>query len=937
MAYGPAAPPVLPDNADEQRRQISDYIRSAPAAEVTGQGFVNNTNTNVLTSIQKNNNLAPDDLTKPSTTVTQQSTNTAGNLNSSGFVTPQANVLDNFASTTWTASVYLLSPTQYTELIRSKKKRVNGYNLLFQSGGAPNNTGGFQGAANPGFQARTNAEGGNQSVAPGVPGSSGPDAGRNPAFEQDFYIDSVTFDNALPGKQTQMAHSVFDLKFTVVEPGNITLLDRIYAAVQDMAQTTGKTNQINYTAAQYLMVMRWYGYDINGNLVAGKTAPGEDGISDTNAIVEKFIPFLIKKINWSVTSKLVSYDFECAPVGQLVAGGTRRGTIPYDVQLTAQTVEGLLTGPVIYANGSVAPANRGASTTYAGGLSSARLFNQQRDEAVNNQSSSYTSPKANAAPKPLLESGLTSAMSVFASDLVSVEKVYKAADTYSVVFADNADDIKNAEIRLPGAIVSQSELSMGTAPSQNANQALNNNTGPIQIRSRKWAITAGMQMVQAIDLAIRNSSYIYNQALTVYDQETGEEKPNPKAQGKPVSWFKITMQATPSEYDEARNDFAYDITYVISKYEIPNFDSKYFPIGKFRGVHKSYPYWFTGQNTAVLDFTANFNAAYNMTISGGPDINSGDAELRKRLTSNTRDQMIYSYAARSQESNKGADAKGNEVGANAAEYLYAYSEPGGSKIRIIGDPAWIQQGSLCGGVTSADLSDSPFSPDGTINFDSSQVLFEIAWQRPEDYNINTGLADPYARPGNTPGTPQQTNTYQATKVSNEFRGGKFEQVITGVLYMIPIPQVKKDDLRNAEAGMSRGTRSTNTSQPEDDSANRARDAEAGTSRGTRPQAFNGTGTVNASTSAYVSAGRLAASSQTGTPTVPSFNLGAVSAIPSTFTAAPIKPADVLLPAQYPQAPTGSGVNTLTSQGAPLPLNTTLQNVRQRIQQIVKDS
>jgi hypothetical protein len=326
-----------------------------------------------------------------------------------------------------------------------------------------------------------------------------------------------------------------------------------------------------------------------------------------------------------------------------------------------------------------------------------------------------------------------------------------------------------------------------------------------------------------------------------------------------------------------------------------------------------------------------------MTISGGPDINSGDAELRKRLTSNTRDQLMYTYAARSQESNKGADAKGNEVGANAAEYLYAYSEPGGSKIRIIGDPAWIQQGSLCGGVTSADLSDSPFSPDGTINFDSSQVLFEIAWQRPEDYNINTGLADPYARPGNTPGTPQQTNTYQATKVSNEFRGGKFEQVITGVLYMIPIPQAKKDDLRNAEAGMSRGTRSTNTSQPEDDSANRARDAEAGMSRGTRPQAFNGTGTVNASTSAYVSAGRLAASSQTGTPTVPSFNLGAVSAIPSTFTAAPIKPADVLLPAQYPQAPTGSGVNTLTSQGAPLPLNTTLQNVRQRIQQIVKDS
>lgn len=938
--YGPALPPVLPDNAEEQRRQISDYIRTAPTAEVTGQGFVNETNTSIISSIQKNNNLANDNNPPASTTTTQQETNAGGNLNSSGFVTPQANVLDNFASNTWTASVYLLSPKQYTELIRSRKKRVNGYNLLFQSGGAPNNNSGFQGAANPAYQEKTDAENGNTSVAAGIPGSSGPDAGRNPAFAQDFYIDSVTFDNSLPGKQTQMAHSIFDLKFTVIEPGNITLLDCLYKAVQDMAQTTGKTNQINYTAAQYLMVIRWYGYDINGNLIAGKTAPDPNGMSDTNAIVEKFIPFVIKKINWSVTSKLVQYDFECAPVGQIVGGGTRRGTIPYDVQITSQTVEGLLAGPVLYADGSGPSANPGA--TYAGGLAK-RGGNQQEREAVNNQSSSYTAPKANAAPKPkvILTGGLASAMSVFASDLVSVEKVYKQADSYNIVFADNADEIKNAEIRLPGEIVSQSELAMGTAPSQNANQALNENAGPVEIRTRKWAITAGMQMVQAIDLAIRNSSYIYNQALTVYDQQTGEEKPNPKAQNKPVSWFKITMQAIPTEYDEARNDFAYNITYLISKYEIPNFDSKYFPIGKFRGVHKRYPYWFTGQNTAVLDFTANFNAAYNMTISGGPDINSGDAELRKRLTSNTRDQMIYTYASRSQESNKGADAKGMEVGANAAEYLYAYSEPGGSKIRIIGDPAWIQQGSLCGGITSADLSDSPFDPDGTINFDSSQVLFEIAWQRPEDYNINTGLADPYARQGNTPGTPQQTNTYQATKVTNEFRGGRFEQSITGVLYMIPVPQAQKDDLRNAEAGMSRGTRST-TAEPEDDSVNRLRDREAGISRGTRPQPstsrnITADNTVNASTSPYITAGRLAASAVTGTSTVPAYNLSAVNANPSTFTAAPIKPADVLLPAQYPQAPTGSGVNPTTIPQGPLPLNTTLQNVRQRIQQIVKDS
>ena len=300
---------------------------------------------------------------------------------------------------------------------------------------------------------------------------------------------------------------------------------------------------------------------------------------------------------------------------------------------------------------------------------------------------------------------------------------------------------------------------------------------------------------------------------------------------------------------------------------------------------------------------------------------------------------MYSYAARSQESNKGADNKGMEVGANAAEYLYAYSDPGGSKLKIIGDPAWIQQGSLCGGLTGSDLPEGPFLPDGTISFDNSQVLYEIAWQRPEDYNISTGLADPYARPGNTPGTPQQTNTYLATKVLSEFRGGKFEQTITGALFTIPIPQAKKDDLRNAEAGMSRGTRSSDTASPEDDSVNRAEDAKFAR-QGTRPQAASpnaDTTTAGATANPYASAGRLAAATQTGTPTLPALSSVVSDSSSSTFAAAPIAPADVLLPARYPQAPTGAGVAPFAFRDAPLPLNTTLQNVRQRIQQIVKDS
>lgn len=65
-------------------------------------------------------------------------------------IKPQDNVLDKFSSYTYTASVYLLTPPQYEQLLNSKNKTVNGYQLLFQSGGAGNNVGGVQGASAPG-------------------------------------------------------------------------------------------------------------------------------------------------------------------------------------------------------------------------------------------------------------------------------------------------------------------------------------------------------------------------------------------------------------------------------------------------------------------------------------------------------------------------------------------------------------------------------------------------------------------------------------------------------------------------------------------------------------------------------------------------------------------------------------------------------------------
>jgi len=147
----------------------------------------------------------------------------------------------------------------------------------------------------------------------------------------------------------------------------------------------------------------------------------------------------------------------------------------------------------------------------------------------------------------------------------------------------------------------------------------------------------------------------------------------------------------------------------------------------------------------------------------------------------------YTYMAASSESRQGSAEKGNEIASNASEVLYSPGDMSRTKVRIIGDPGWIQQGDLAGGVSVTEFSYSPFFPDGTINFDANQVMFEISWQRPQDYDIATGLADPYKGAGLEARLPLQSTVYQATKVISEFRQGKFEQTIEGNMYFFPIP------------------------------------------------------------------------------------------------------------------------------------------------------
>ena len=654
------------------------------------------------------------------------------NVFNQGQITPQPNVLDQYASYTYTASLYLMKPEEYRNLINQKKKVFPSSQLLIQSAGAPT-------------------------------------AGRNAFFSNDFYIDKIEIKSAITGKGTNASHNSNTITMTVIEPNGITLIPQLDRAVQAFLGTPEK-KKTNFTAAIYLLVIRFYGYDDQGNLVRGGVAsPDQD--ADGSAFVEKFYPLAISDIKFKVANKLVEYEITAASPSYQVATGANRGTIPYNVEIGGITVKDALTGPTV-----ITPV-RGATV---GGFTPEELNQRARANGVFAEGDeplpdTLPPPPPNAAtapnPKLTIRQGLMTALNQYQQDLVN-QGIYTYADTYSVEFIN--DSLEQAKIQVKGPDKNRGSMPVkGTAADQK-----NSEKQSYDPTSRIISVTAGMQVVQFIDQVLRNSTYVTDQALVSINEYTGKQEPN----GTPaenVAWYKISLQASPKpgKYDPKRNDYAYDIKYVISIYRLSDLVSNYFQVPKFNGVHKQYNYWFTGENTQVLSYEQTYNALYTATLSGGPGQLGGTV---------VNDAIKANFQPRSGENSQGAAGRVNEIGANAADYLFNPGDLANATLQIVGDPAWLQQGEAFATPSRSGFSFDPFLPDGTINFESQQIMFEILINTPGDYDLDTGIIDPNTRSTvfdnpKRPGATRQSYVYRANDCVSEFNKGRFIQTLKGSL------------------------------------------------------------------------------------------------------------------------------------------------------------
>jgi len=654
--------------------------------------------------------------------------NVSGGVNSSEVdvaeefkkdIIPKESPFKGFATMTYGVSLYLMGVEQYAGMISSGKKSVKGLTLLLQSGG----------------------------ISKAPEGNHGARRSSN-YFKQDFYIDDIELKGLISGTSVSSPHNQFETSFTVIEPNGLTFLEELHGIVQEHNISNGVSkDRINYAAQNYLMVVRFYGYDKNGKQITGRDIGVSESLSDLSSISEKFIPFQFTGIQFAIENAEVRYKCNAVCPQTQIPFGVANSTITFNAELYGQTVSAVLTG---------------------------KLSNEDLEKEDELKETQLDDAEVDVIYDQNVS--LVDALNTEQSKLLK-NKSIEVPHKYVIEFE------KGSNIGKSLVITTGEHTDKDNVPMMVRNQqSMLTNKGFFDKNKRLFSFTAGQSIVQAIDMILRASTFISNQQEVTMDEVTGKVTKNESASDV-LQWYKIRTQVTPIKYDSIRHNYAYEIKYVISRYQVNNIRSPYYGPTRFRGVHKEYDYWFTGKNTEVLDFRQEYNYLYYQTFGGDMGI--------PKLQNNAREitQQVYQHS--SSESAQGGKNRRAEGAANAASLLYSPSDQANAQLQIVGDPDWIAQSEVFYSPDASGVGLGPFMDDGSVNYDASEVLFSVNYNTNVDYDLKSGIADVGNKnhgrdlSSGKGGKSRMSLIYRANTITTSLSGGKFTQTLEGTMMQFP--------------------------------------------------------------------------------------------------------------------------------------------------------
>ena len=638
-------------------------------------------------------------------------------------------------------------------------------------------------------------------------GMAGAGAPRAKGWEDNFFFESLKLSSVIGLNSTSRGTNVIDCDFTIIEPYGLSLIDRLSITTDELS--VGDSKGL-YFANCYLIEINFY------SAAGGKIAD-----------MKKFIPIRLTGMTIKASAKGSEYRCTAVPFSHHALSQTRAST-PASFTVTAGTLEEFFQSED---SASAKVASEGARELTQ--LQNAANAAQQPLVSAGRQGVEarvVTQDKLKALSDKNYEvKSYVAAYNEWQNTLVRLKAIQvktpnKVTVVFDPTFTENGGN-KVFRQRDQDGQVGASTMAKGNDDKNGDNVRAN------QVQDN-FSFAAGTQITEVINIAMQSSEFIRKQIVLQDQAKAGGQK---EVQGL-VTWWKIIPLVKLQDFDDKNNQWSFDTTYYVVPYTVWNTTHPNLPkaVPSRSLCSKEYPYFYTGQNSSVIDFAIDFDFiyftkvialrekntdnSYNAEREEKPEANADGSTKVKGV--NPAVKVYVNDDPANAGKNLRRDPTAMAVG-NVAESLYssAAGEMLNITLKIIGDPELIKQDDVFTGVTASlrqnnpqlnamanevatastngsltsgvafqiqnkysqqQSSDPTKKNNNSIVMDSSEVVCWVEIKSPVDIDDTTGGVRFFDNNALKSGF---TGVYKLLMVDSDFSRGQFTQTLNLIRYM----------------------------------------------------------------------------------------------------------------------------------------------------------
>ena len=591
-------------------------------------------------------------------------------------------------------------------------------------------------------------------------------------------------------KNTGSANTITEVSFNVREPYGFRFLTQLRNAGDALFGSEIPIDNTTALRQTFILGIKFIGYDQNGNIMSPTRQMASDGVNNGQAsytaldpsstdgyMFEHFIDITITECKFRIDGRMVTYNIKAMAKSQQDAFKISKGTNKQVNTITASSVgDGI----------------------------------DQLMTKLNNIQQSY----ANGNPRSI---GIPT--------------------EYRVVWGPDTEDIWSANL------VSPTDITKIKFPFPATNSQASNVSKEVRSQVADPSATTiefanDQPIVKVITDIVKQSQFTASQLSILYDS-TLQADPitqsynvqKPAEQKKSLGWINITPQISNIRYDTTTRDFAYTITYFITKYNTPILDTPYVSGPKiYPGPHKRYDYWYTGKNTEVLNFEQTLDNTFIHVVQGVGDI--VEANSIGYLGTNTENSNLPSPSVapvavglNQTQPRSGRLGLGFNSQNSFLTALYDQASWLSSKITILGDPDFLPVEATYNEQIIYDEYYGVGSNKYTINASGGQVFIEIDFEEPVDYendgllSVNEQIA--FVKYPDSVRDKIKGVSFQVISVDHNFSNGVFKQTLSLVGNTFGMEEQNKkiqEQVANQRIRNAKLVEQVNPPQPSDSNA-----------------------------------------------------------------------------------------------------------------------